>query len=246
MNKQRGIDINCDLGESEAPCDWRLDERLMPLIDRCNIACGGHAGNHDSMKHMMIHAMKHNVLLGPHPGYPDKTNFGRQSLDISPDDLDIAIRQQLIDFLEIAHSLGASVSHVKFHGALYNDMERRPELAHQMSELVQELLPNVPILGLSEGQVAQQCELIRHPFLNEAFMDRRYLPNGKLTPRTEEGSVLSDITAVVLQAECIVNGKPVICNDQSLKVIAADSLCLHGDGKNSLAIAHNIQHLRTT
>ena len=38
------ININCDLGEGLSN-----EQIIMPLINSCNIACGGHAGDNESM-----------------------------------------------------------------------------------------------------------------------------------------------------------------------------------------------------
>ena len=118
------IDINCDLGEGKSLIDCEHDAMLMPYISSCNIACGGHAGNESIIKQSLLNAQKNGLKIGAHPGYEDKENFGRVSLDIKSEDLVSSIKKQLSLFLNISNQLGISIHHIKFHGALYNDLER--------------------------------------------------------------------------------------------------------------------------
>ncbi|HBB48509.1 MAG TPA: lactam utilization protein LamB, partial [Flavobacteriaceae bacterium] len=83
------MDINCDLGEGMAN-----DAQIMPHISRCNIACGGHAGNPEIMQRSIELAVKHGVPIGAHPSYPDKDNFGRLSMSLTPQALKETLFQQ--------------------------------------------------------------------------------------------------------------------------------------------------------
>ena len=76
------IDLSADLGEGSPG-----EDEIWPLITSANIACGGHIGDEQSMREAARRARKHNVRFGAHPSYPDRDNFGRKSLSISPDDL---------------------------------------------------------------------------------------------------------------------------------------------------------------
>ena len=83
----RIIDINADLGEGSG-----TDEVIMPLISSCNIACGGHAGDEQSMRTTLELARRNKVKAGAHPSYPDRAHFGRRSLAMSSVDLIASIR----------------------------------------------------------------------------------------------------------------------------------------------------------
>ena len=74
------INLNCDLGEGAA-----FDNRIIPLINSANIACGFHAGDHAMMEATAGLCIDNNVDLGAHPVYPDKENFGRTNLDVTPE-----------------------------------------------------------------------------------------------------------------------------------------------------------------
>lgn len=237
------LEINCDLGEGSTAADCQQDARLMPYIQRVNIACGGHAGNSQTMRLSLQNAKQYRLLIGAHPGYADKANFGRVSPGLDWSHIVLGLQQQLSDFFAIAAQLGCEVNHIKLHGALYNDVEASAELAAHYAQWVAQSYPHVALLGLAGGQLQQACSSNGHLFIAEAFMDRRYLPNGHLMPRREVGSVLEKESEVVQQALAISHGSRVICADGSALSIKADSLCLHGDTPGALALARRLAEL---
>lgn len=241
VTKYTKIDINCDLGEASEHSQWQYDVSLMDNIDRCNIACGGHAGNAESIAFMLAAAKSQGILAGAHPSYPDKDNFGRVTLAIPHHELCHAVKQQLQCIKDIAKDCDVSLSHVKFHGALYNDMENNELLAQSMCEIVDEVLPSTPILGLAHGKLANVCQQQGISFLHEAFIDRRYTADAKLAPRQQPHSVISDIPSVLAQAQQLLNGLPFKAITGEDIMIHADSLCLHGDHPQSLAIAQQLK-----
>ena len=109
------IDINSDLGEG-----MDNDPLIMPLISSCNIACGGHYGDEESMRTTVRLAMKHKVKIGAHPAFPDKDNFGRKVLTMTKSELCQSVFDQLLHFYAICEIENAPVHHIKLHGALYN------------------------------------------------------------------------------------------------------------------------------
>src|SRR5258708_4421872 len=109
------IDLNCDLGEGAGH-----DAGLMPLITSANIACGAHAGDEAMMRTTVELALKYGVAIGAHPGLADRENFGRRELPVSPVEAHGLVLAQTRLLQVIAHQRGASVRHVKAHGALYN------------------------------------------------------------------------------------------------------------------------------
>ena len=84
------IDLNADLGEGDA-----YDAELLKLVSSCNIACGGHAGDADSIASTIREALANGVSVGAHPGYPDREGFGRRSRFMGGDALRDALRAQL-------------------------------------------------------------------------------------------------------------------------------------------------------
>src|SRR5262245_60606622 len=105
----------------------------MRFVSSANIACGGHAGDDDTMRETVALARRNGVTIGAHPGYPDKANFGRDAMDMAPLALIEEVAKQVRTLAEIAESEGASVRHVKAHGALYNQAAKDARIAKSIA-----------------------------------------------------------------------------------------------------------------
>ncbi|HEX9163530.1 MAG TPA: LamB/YcsF family protein, partial [Thermoanaerobaculia bacterium] len=81
------IELSCDLGEAEDPVGRAVERELWTLIDAANVACGGHAGDKESMRAAARLSSDRGIILGAHPSYPDRENFGRRSLQMDPREL---------------------------------------------------------------------------------------------------------------------------------------------------------------
>src|SRR5688572_26172038 len=138
------VDLNCDLGEGVGH-----DAELMPLISSANIACGAHAGDEATMRMTVQLALKHGVMIGAHPGFPDRENFGRRELAAGPREILGWVLAQTQGLLAIAGECGARVRHVKPHGALYNLAARDPDIARAVAEAVYEADSRLLLVGLS-------------------------------------------------------------------------------------------------
>ena len=71
------IDLNADVGEGIGN-----ETALLPLISSCNIACGGHTGDVDSMRAVVKLSKEYRVKIGAHPSFPDTENFGRSIVNV--------------------------------------------------------------------------------------------------------------------------------------------------------------------
>lgn len=238
------IDINCDVGEGVGN-----EPDLMPLISSCNIACGGHAGDHSSMDQTISLALKNNVKIGVHPSYPDRENFGRQPMDMSPKDLTLELRKQVASFLEILNRYGADLHHIKPHGALYNAIAKDEVLAHCFLDAISEY-DGVPIYVPFGSKIESVAMQRGYPFFLEAFADRTYDDELKLVSRTKPNSVLKDPKLVMEHLILMVKEQKVKTIDGNLIGIQADTFCVHGDTPSALEILtylhqelpnHNIQ-----
>jgi len=209
------LELSADLGEGSPG-----EEEIWPLIHRANVACGGHVGDDDSMRAAAALAERHSVILGAHPSYPDRENFGRKSLSISPDDLRASLASQLAALARFA-----KVHHVKPHGALYNDAHKSRALA---DVIVSALPPGVALVAPDSSQMAAAARAAGIPVIREAFADRRYEPDGSLTPRSIAGSTLT-IEEASAQALLLARESAVIARDGSRIALAFDTLCLHAD-----------------
>src|SRR5262245_8034460 len=177
------IDINCDLGEG-----MENDEAIMPYISSANIACGYHAGDEKMMKQTIELCKKYNVAVGAHPSYPDRENFGRTDMLLPPTEVyEIVIKQ--INVLEkIALANGASLHHVKPHGALYNMAARDRSLASLIALAILDTNSKYILYGLSGSYLVKEGKNHGLKIANEVFADRTYKDDGSLTSRNKPGA----------------------------------------------------------
>ncbi len=204
------IDLNADLGEGDA-----FDVELLEIVSSCNIACGGHAGDDASMRTTVAAALRNNVAIGAHPSYPDPEGFGRVSGFLAGDELRASLQGQISALASIAEEQGASLRHVKPHGALYNDAVNDSVLADTIASAIVASVPDAALVGLPDSEL--QRAAVRHElrFISEGFIDRAYQSNGQLVPRSQPGAVHESLELVLPQAISLV-GK-------------VDTLCIHGD-----------------
>ncbi|WP_068994525.1 5-oxoprolinase subunit PxpA [Kangiella sediminilitoris] len=234
------IDINCDLGESTNPEHWESDALLMPYISSCNIACGGHAGNEASVRASVRNAYSHNLSIGAHPSYPDKENFGRRSIPIDDDSLRQTISEQITLVLRECESQQTKLSHVKPHGALYNDAAKDLSLALLVAEEVAKISPELKLMGLAESEMYEAAKKAGLEFIHEGFMDRNYQADKTLVPRTENNALHESLEDSLNQALSFALGSPIQTPDNVELQIIIDSICLHGDNPNALSMAKQL------
>ena len=230
----RHIDLNCDMGEGETEASAALDRELMQFISSCSIACGGHAGSEHSMRQTAASALNAGLRIGAHPSYPDRENFGRQSMSISESALSAAITEQTAALKAIVTELGGELSFVKPHGALYNDMARDAELTLLVVTTIKEFDPKLKIMGLAGSHCSAICEDLAMPFLGEAFADRRYTDDGQLSPRSQDGAVITEPETAVEQIMSIVEHARVESINGKWLPLQAQSICVHSDTPGAL------------
>ncbi len=226
----RTIDLNADLGELQ---DGSLDAAVMPFISSCNIACGAHAGNIETMRRTVRLAMRHGVAIGAHPGYPDPKSFGRVSLDIPTSELCGLVRDQVLLLKQVAEEEGTSLYHVKLHGALYNDLSFDYARSLAVAETIADIDSNLRFIAFSNSDTARAVEDTGLVAVHEVFADRAYTPEGRLKPRSEPGAVLHDQTECLQQAARFLSGE---------SRLPADSICVHGDNPSAVQFVSNLRN----
>ena len=231
------MDLNADLGESFGSWTMGDDASMFRIVSSANVACGFHAGDPLTMLDSCRAAFEMDVRVGAHVGYRDLAGFGRRSLDMTFDELFGDVLYQLGALDGMAHAVGASVDYVKPHGALYNRIVHDPDQAEAVVAAVHAYDPGLPVLGLPGSAWLKLAEESGHPVFREAFVDRAYLPDGTLVPRSEEGAVLHDPAAVVTQAVRLATRKEVVAVDGTVVPVSADSLCIHGDTPGAVNMA---------
>jgi len=228
------IDINCDMGEGMGN-----DAQIMPFITSANIACGYHAGDHRTMRETIELALEYGVYIGAHPSYPDRENFGRTNMHFSPEEVEDMVLYQIETLANMALQHGATLRHVKTHGALYNMAAQDTELAAAICRAVRAFDPALLVFGLSGSPFINVAEAMGLRVKNEVFSDRTYQPDGTLTPRSQPNALLHDREAVCTQVWQMVTEQTVYSGD-ILVPVAADTVCIHGDGANAVAFAEAI------
>ena len=227
--------INCDLGEGVAS-----ESLLLNFIDRASVACGGHYGNYDTISHTIQQASAKNIFCGAHPSFPDKENFGRKPIDITPEKLLDSIINQLTLFLEAASKNNIEIDHIKAHGALYNLMMEDMELAETLLGARDKLGLTCPVFALCKSTFYQQFHS-QVPLLTEAFVDRKYTSDYKLTSRSMQGAVIQQPDEAHRQFTAFRNHTAFYSIEAEELKLAPDTVCIHGDNPAAVSI---LQHIR--
>jgi UPF0271 protein len=225
------IDLNCDLGEGGVH-----DAELMPFISSANIACGGHGGDDATMRATIRLALQHGVAIGAHPGYEDREHMGRRPMNLSPSAICDLVSRQLRRFAQIADELGATIHHVKAHGALYNQADADPHIASAIANAIRDLLPQVIVYAPPNGCIMTSAKSAGLQFRAEGFIDRRYNADGSLVPRGQPGAIIDDPTAASAQAIEMLLKRKVTSVSGSAVPIEIGTLCVHGDSESALEI----------
>jgi UPF0271 protein len=238
------IKLNCDAGESYGSWKMGLDEMIMPYVDMANFACGFHAGDPLIMDQSIKLALKHGVSIGAHPAYPDLVGFGRRSMACSLEEIEAMVIYQVGALLGFVKANGAKLDYVKPHGGLYNDMMKDVKIFKAVASGVAKIDPSLKVMVLSMIDLSAHEAVAKElgiGLLYEVFADRAYDDQGFLVPRSQKGSVIHDVDAVVarlklLQQEGVletISGKKI-----ALKV---DSMCVHGDNAEAVAMVETLR-----
>jgi 5-oxoprolinase (ATP-hydrolysing) subunit A len=231
ISSLRSIDLNCDLGEGGGH-----DAALMPLVTSANVACGGHAGDEATMRAAIEGARQHGVSVGAHPGFADRDHFGRRELSLTPCALHDLVTWQIDALRELG-----TVRHVKPHGALYNLAARDRGVAEVIAEAVYACDRTLILYGLAGSELLRAGRERGLRVASEVFADRSYQSDGSLTPRTQADALLHDPEAVVAQVLRMVREGRVRSIDGGDIAIAAETVCLHGDGAQALVLARRLK-----
>lgn len=230
------IDLNADLGEGEA-----YDDEILACVSSANIACGGHAGDVFSMRTAVESAMKHGVAIGAHPSFPDRENFGRTTMQMPAESLYASLIEQISTLRNIATAAGAPIVHVKPHGALYNQAARDQLLAQVIVRAVMHVDPTLRLFALAGSELIAVARAAGLAVAEEVFADRRYDAQKNLVSRSRPDACIEDVKEALQQAMMLIEqGKVVSVDGQTLEM-KADTVCLHGDGKQALALARLIR-----
>ena len=235
-NRPMHIDLNADLGEG---CD--NDEALLQLVSSANIACGWHAGDAKTMRQCVRWALANGVAIGAHPSFPDRENFGRSEMHLPPDEIVSGMLYQIGALAAIVQAEGGTLTHVKPHGALYNQAARDPVLADALCDAVRRFNPKLKFFGLAGSDMIDAARRAGLTPVEEVFADRGYNADGSLVSRKLPGALIDNESQALAQTLSLVRYKKVTAIDGSTVDVNAQSVCLHGDGPHALAFARRIR-----
>jgi len=228
------IDLNADVGEGMD------DAALLPFVTSANVACGLHAGDPSVMDGTVALALSRGVRVGAHPGYPDRENFGRRAVEMAFDAIENLVLFQVAALDGFVRSRGGTLTHVKPHGALYHGGAEFPDVARAIAEGVRRFRTSLVLVGAAGSMLIEAGREADLPVAEEAFADRRYLPDGSLVPRGQPGAVITDPDESAEQALRLARDRSVVAADGSTIEIRADTICLHGDTPGAERIARRI------
>jgi UPF0271 protein len=235
------IDLNADLGESFGVYRMGADAELLDVVTSANVACGFHGGDPRIMDETVALCVERGVAIGAHPGYPDLRGFGRREMQRDPGEVEQDVLYQVGALEAFARSRGARLTHVKPHGALYNQAARDATLSRAIARGIARAGSHLIFVGLASSAVMRgAAEEAGLRFGAEAFADRRYRPDGTLVPRSEPKAIIHDPEEAARQAVGLARGS-VTAGDGSLVRLEAETICLHGDTPEAVAHARAVR-----
>ncbi|MFC4722049.1 5-oxoprolinase subunit PxpA [Geojedonia litorea] len=229
------IDINCDVGEG-----LNNEHLLMPYVSSCNIACGGHAGDPDTMRAVVRLAKEHQVKIGAHPSFPDKENFGRQIIEMSCADLYTSLKQQIRDLMTVLREEHLMLHHIKPHGALYNLAARDERTANVVVEVVKSIALPVYLYAPYKSVLAEVAEKEHIEVTYEAFADRNYNKDLTLVSRAKTNAIIENLDLMFEHVQNMIFNQKVKTVDGVEVVVKAETFCVHGDNPKAVKLLEGL------
>lgn len=235
------IDLNSDLGEGFGPWPMGDDETMLSVVTSANIACGGHAGDTETMFRTLSIASRNGVCAGAHPGYIDRQGFGRRVIPMANDEIGRMVAAQIGALQAVAAMVPIPVRYVKLHGALGNLAARDVEVSRAVVQAVQLVSEDLAILAISGTQLEIVAREAGARVFSEVFADRGYQPNGQLVPRDEPGAMIHDpVEATDRLLAFLENGLMPVVGGHPI-ALEAHSICVHGDSASAVEMARRVR-----
>ena len=230
--------LNCDLGEGEAAATTTA---LLALVDLANVACGGHAGDEETMRRVVREALGRGVQTGAHPGWVDRENFGRAAVEVSAGELTRLLREQVRALQRVAAGEGGRVGHVKLHGVLYHLCDERTDLAEACVDWMESELEGVPLIVGAGGLLHAVGEARGVPLLREIFAERGYADEARLLPRGAAGALLDDPLRVAGRIRDWQTSGYLEIGGGKKWLVEAETVGVHADSPGSVVMARAVR-----
>lgn len=234
----KAVDLNSDLGEG---CG--SDEQMLAIVTSANIACGGHAGDAETMRRTVAMAIERSVRIGAHPSYPDREGFGRRRMACTPRDIRAFVASQTEALMQQAGALAARVLYVKPHGALGNDGASDPIVANAVLDGLADLDSSLAVLAISGTELERAAKQRGIPVFPEVYADRAYTDAGTLAPRAEPGAVIENIQEATLRLRRYAESGLMPTSTGRTVTLAGASICVHGDNPHAVEMAREVREM---
>lgn len=235
------IDLNADLGEGFGPWTMGQDAALLAVVSSANIACGGHAGDPDTMFATLVEAGRQGVAVGAHPGYADLAGFGRRIIPMTEGAIERMVAAQIGALMGVAALAGVRVEYVKPHGALANLAADDADVAAAIARAVRAVSRDLAVLAMSGTVLEPAARDAGLAVYSEVFADRAYRPDGRLVPRSDPGAVLHDAGEVTARILGFLHSGRMPVQGGGDVALAARSICVHGDSPDAVALARGLR-----
>ncbi|GAB5563021.1 MAG: 5-oxoprolinase subunit PxpA [Winogradskyella sp.] len=225
------VDINADVGEG-----LHNEALLMPYLSSCNIACGGHAGDVDTMKNVVKLAETNNVKIGAHPSFPDRENFGRLEMNMPSNELFESLTSQVNSLLKVLEAYNMKLNHIKPHGALYNLAVKDNNISEVILKVVKLLPYPVKLYAPYQSVVSKSATAQNIEVVFEAFADRNYNDDLSLVSRQKSDAIISEKSEVFEHVFQMISNQKVKTINRVEVPIKTSTFCVHGDTENAVEI----------
>jgi len=234
------VDINCDMGESYYENIIGNDSKIMKYVTSCNIACGFHGGDPNTIISTVELAINNKVNIGAHPSYFDLKGFGRRKVYLTSNELESIILYQVSALKGITETYGVKLNHVKPHGALYNMATIDDNIAEVIVLAIKKIDPDLKLYGPSKMNWKKISEKHGIKYVSEVFSDRNYNEDLTLVGRKNENSMITNVeNSIEHISRMLYEGKVKTINNK-LVDIDVETICIHGDQPNAPIFAKNI------
>ena len=210
------MNLNADIGEGAGE-----DEAMLASVDSANIACGVHAGSASIAIATAWRCRTLGLEVGAHPGYDDRSGFGRVERSLGADEIEALIAFQVASLAAVA-----PIAYIKPHGALYHRCQRDAAAADALARVAKS--HGIGLVGQPGFEIVAAAGRAGVPGYREGFADRLMLPDGSLAPRSQAGAVLN----------------PDLAAQQALSLARSgrcDTICVHGDTKGAGQVAASVR-----
>jgi len=238
---QQSVDLNADMGESFGPWVMGDDAALLEIVTSANVACGIHAGDPTVMARTISAAAARGVAVGAHPGFPDLQGFGRRRMAMTHAEVAALVQYQLGAILGMARATGAGIGHLKLHGALANMTAEDESLARAAFEAALAVAPDLTVFVLAGTAQQRAMEAIDAKWAGEIFADRAYEADATLVDRSRPDAMIHEPDRAGRRIVEMVRAGAILPERGAPIPTRIDTLCLHGDGPEALAIARVVR-----